>query len=151
MPVAESLKLDFLTSAGGPNPATAEADRPIECIYCSPARRMKLSQIAAQIEALDPEASPLETARLASLMIATLDDLELLANPDVLDDLRCEICLRLLAAADQHAAVTSELRALVASDPAQFDREEIAILFRAIRIQSQILDLYLGHDDEAFL
>ena len=44
----------------------------------------------------------------------------------------------------QHAAMTEELESLAASDPRQFDPEQIWILIRAIKVQSQILQLYVG-------
>jgi hypothetical protein len=53
--------------------------------------------------------------------------------------------LKLQAATDQHAAMTSELESLAASDPQHFQPEQIWILIRAIRVQSQILQLYVGH------
>ena len=48
------------------------------------------------------------------------------------------------AATDQHAAMTAELETLADSDPKQFDREQIWVLLRAIKVQSQILQMYLG-------
>ena len=52
--------------------------------------------------------------------------------------------LRLQAATDQHAAMTQELEDLAQSDPDKFSQEQIWVLIRAIKVQSQILELYLG-------
>ena len=47
-------------------------------------------------------------------------------------------------ATDQHAAMTEELECLARSDPQRFSSEQIWILIRAIKVQSQILQLYVG-------
>ena len=52
--------------------------------------------------------------------------------------------LRLQAATDQHAAMTEELESLARSDPQRFTPDQIWILIRAIKVQSQILQLYVG-------
>ena len=52
--------------------------------------------------------------------------------------------LRLQAATDQHAAMTEELECLARSDPQKFAPEQIWILIRAIKVQSQILQFYVG-------
>jgi hypothetical protein len=52
--------------------------------------------------------------------------------------------LRLQAATDQHAAMTEELESLARSDPRKFTPEQIWVLIRAIKVQSQILQLYVG-------
>ena len=52
--------------------------------------------------------------------------------------------LRLQAATDQHAAMTEELECLARSDPQRFSSEQVWILIRAIKVQSQILQLYIG-------
>ncbi len=52
--------------------------------------------------------------------------------------------LRLQAATDQHAAMTEELESLARSDPRKFSPEQIWVLIRAIKVQSQILELYVG-------
>jgi hypothetical protein len=55
-----------------------------------------------------------------------------------------EMGLRLQAATDQHAAMTDELERLAKSDPRKFSPDQIWILIRAIKVQSQILQLYIG-------
>jgi len=45
---------------------------------------------------------------------------------------------------DQHAAMTEELEDLARSDPKKFTPDQIWILIRAIKVQSQVLQLYLG-------
>ena len=53
-----------------------------------------------------------------------------------------EAGLRLQAATDQHAAMTEELESLARSDPRRFTPDQIWVLIRAIKVQSQILQLY---------
>jgi hypothetical protein len=42
-------------------------------------------------------------------------------------------------ATDQHAAMTQELEDLAASDPSSFSQDQIWVLIRAIKVQSQVL------------
>ncbi len=55
-----------------------------------------------------------------------------------------EIYLRMQATADQHAAMTEELDGLARADPKRFTADQIWVLIRAIKVQSQILQMYLG-------
>ena len=40
--------------------------------------------------------------------------------------------------------MTLELEALASSDPEQFTRDQIWVLIRAIKVQSQVLQMYVG-------
>jgi hypothetical protein len=53
--------------------------------------------------------------------------------------------LQLQLATDQHAAMTQELEDLAASDPDKFSQDQIWVLIRAIKVQSQVLQMYVGH------
>lgn len=55
-----------------------------------------------------------------------------------------EMGMRLQATTDQHAAMTEELEELSRADPSEFSMDQIWILIRAIKVQSQILQLYVG-------
>ena len=55
-----------------------------------------------------------------------------------------EMGLRLQAATDQHQAMTEELENLARTDPLKFSADQIWVLIRAIKVQSQILQLYVG-------
>ncbi len=105
---------------------------------------MKCHELAEQIQQLQPGASPQEIARLC-LLLAN--------NPEELVDYQDETCLKLAwqqmglklqAATDQHAAMTQELEDLANSDPERFTRDQIWILIRAIKVQSQVLQMYVG-------
>lgn len=105
---------------------------------------MKCNQLASQIEQLQPEASSRDVARLCLLLSNATEDLDSFADTSKLKAAWREMSLRLQAATDQHAAMTSELEALASSDPRQFAPEQIWVLIRAIKVQSQILQLYVG-------
>lgn len=55
-----------------------------------------------------------------------------------------EISLQLSAASDQHAALAAELDGLAATSPCDFSPGHLFTLVRAIRVQSRVLDWYLG-------
>ncbi len=55
-----------------------------------------------------------------------------------------EVSLQMSAASDQHAAVADELDSLAATTPCDFSPSHIWTLVRAIKVQSQVLHLYLG-------
>ncbi len=106
---------------------------------------MNCQQLAARIEQIQPAALPRDVARLCLLLSNSADDLETLADEAVLAQAWHDAGLRIQAATDQHAAMTDELERLAQSDPKQFTPEQIWILIRAIKVQSQVLSLYVGH------
>jgi hypothetical protein len=105
---------------------------------------MKCHELAQRIERLRPEAALDEVARLCLLLANNTDGDESLAEDDQLDDLSRAVQMRLQVATDQHAAVTRELEELARSDPQEFRAEQIWILIRAIKVQSQILEMCLN-------
>jgi hypothetical protein len=106
---------------------------------------MKCAELAEQIEKLQPSAPPQDVARLCLLLTNSVDDLESLRNQRALHDAWKRTGLQLQVATDQHAAMTEELENLAASDPQSFSQDQIWILIRAIKVQSQILQMYVGH------
>ena len=109
---------------------------------------MNCQELANRIEDLQPGASTRDVARLCLLLTNAIDDLANLDDEDVLTNAWNDMCLRLQAATDQHAAMTEELEDLARSDPRKFSPEQIWILIRAIKVQSQILQLYVGNNPE---
>lgn len=105
---------------------------------------MNCITLAEEVKKLQPEATTRDVARLCLLLSNAVDDVEALGEPDCLEDTWNEIGLRLQAATDQHAAMTEELEELARSDPRRFTPEQIWILIRAIKVQSQVLRLYVG-------
>ena len=105
---------------------------------------MTCQRLAEEIQELQPEAAPADVARLCLLLSNSVEDLDKLAEGDSLTSAWQEMGLRLQAATDQHAAMTMELEELAQSDPKKFSPDQIWVLIRAIKVQSQVLQLYLG-------
>jgi hypothetical protein len=106
---------------------------------------MTCAKLAEQIEKLQPDASPEDVARLCLLLTNAVDDLGALHNQRALHEAWKRTGLKLQVATDQHAAMTEELEDLAASDPQSFSQDQIWILIRAIKVQSQVLQMYVGH------
>ena len=106
---------------------------------------MKCGELAARIEQIEPNASAQDVARLCLLLTNTVADVERLADREFLSDAWREMGLKLQVATDQHAAMTQELENLASSNPNEFCHEQIWILIRAIKVQSQIMQMYVGH------
>ncbi len=105
---------------------------------------MTCQELAARIERLYPEADPREVARLCLLLATYVPKLEQLRDDQSLYQAWREIGLRLQAATDQHTAMTEELEQLARTPAAHFTPEQIQTLIRAIKVQSQVLQLYVG-------
>jgi len=105
---------------------------------------MNCHKLAARIERLHPEAEARDVARVCLLLTNLSDNLEALDDEKALETAWQEMGLKLQAASDQHAAMTYELEELSRSDPKRFDPEQVWVLIRAIKVQSQVLQMYLG-------
>jgi hypothetical protein len=105
---------------------------------------MTCQQLAHRIQRLQPDAGARDVARLCLLLANTTEDVSQLDDDELLTTAWREAGLRLQAATDQHAAMTEELESLARSDPRQFTPEQVWVLIRAIKVQGQILQLYLG-------
>lgn len=105
---------------------------------------MNCAELAERIEKLQPGADTRDVARLCLLLSNGTQPVHNLADDHQLTRAWKEIGLRLQAATDQHAAMTDELERLAKSDPKKFTPDQIWILIRAIKVQSQILQLYIG-------
>jgi len=105
---------------------------------------MTCQELAGRIQTLQSDASPRDVARLCLLLANFVDDMDALASEQSLCQAWREMGIRLQAATDQHAAMTEELEAIAATDPREFTAEQIWVLIRAIKVQSQVLQLYVG-------
>jgi hypothetical protein len=108
-------------------------------------KSISCTELAEQIERLQPSAAPQDVARLCLLLTNSVDELDELRDQRALHDAWKRTGLKLQVATDQHAAMTEELEALAASDPKTFTQDQIWILIRAIKVQSQVLQMYVGH------
>lgn len=105
---------------------------------------MDCSEIAKKIEQFNPESDALEVSRMSTLICGAVADRDLLKDDVYFLRIWDEVNLRLQAATDQHAAVTEELERLSSSDPMSFTSEQIWVLVRSIKVQNQLLRLYVG-------
>lgn len=106
---------------------------------------MTCQQLAERIQQLQPEATPQDVARLCLLLTNSQRDIEQLSDTRNLQVAWRQVGLQLQLATDQHAAMTSELEDLASSDPREFSPEQVWVLIRAIKVQSQVLQMYVGH------
>jgi hypothetical protein len=105
---------------------------------------MNCQELAARIERLQPGAMPRDVARLCLLLTNFVPDLTELTDDQRLAEIWKEMGIRLQAATDQHAAMTEELESLARADLHKFTMEQVWTLIRAIKVQSQVLQLYVG-------
>jgi hypothetical protein len=105
---------------------------------------MNCQCLAARIERLHGGALPRDVARLCLLLANGVEDLNDLEDDGLLTRAWHDMSLRLQAATDQHAAMTEDLERLATTDPADFTPDQIWVLIRAIKVQSQVLQLYVG-------
>lgn len=105
---------------------------------------MKCSELATSIERMQPSANPRDVARLCLLLSNRASDLSEFATDEKLTAAWRNVAMRLHAATDQHAAMTEDLDILAKTDPRQFTTDQIWTLIRSIKVQSQVLHLYLG-------
>jgi hypothetical protein len=110
---------------------------------------MTCQELASQIERLQPNALPRDVARLCLLLANAVDDLEDLRDEDRLCEAWMRTGLRLQAVTDQHAAMTEDLETLAGENPSVLAESDVWRLFRAIKVQSSVLDLYVGQPTTA--
>ena len=106
---------------------------------------MNCHELAERIQQLEPRASAKDVARVCLLLANNNDNLDALRDLGRLEGAWKETGLKLQAATDQHAAMTQELEDLANSDPEKYSQEQVWVLIRAIMVQSQVLQLYVGH------
>jgi len=105
---------------------------------------MTCQELAERIQKMQPDACPRDVARLCLLLTNHIAEIENLEDERALASAWQEMGIRLQAATDQHAAMTEDLEELARTDPREFTIDQIWILIRAIKVQSQILQLYVG-------
>lgn len=101
-------------------------------------------ELAERIQQLEPGAAPGEVARVCLLLMNDQANLDALHDRDALRAACQQASLRLQVATDQHAAMTQELEELAGSDPEKYSQEQVWVLIRAIKVLSQLLQLYAG-------
>lgn len=103
---------------------------------------MTCHDLAKRLSELQPELSQADIARLSLMIFMHYRDPNELADDAVLMSAWKNATFRLEAASDQHAAVAEELDSICNNGPVQFSPDQLWVLLRAVKVQSQILELY---------
>lgn len=104
---------------------------------------MTCQEIARHLSGLHPEMSQPHIAQLC-LLVLRANGSEPLIDQDSVAKAARSASFRLDAATDQHAAMTAELEAIFGEGPVRFSADQIWTLLRAVKVQSQLLELYAG-------
>ena len=102
------------------------------------------SELANKLQKLNPAASPSHIARQCLMLMNSVEEAIELDSAETFTSISADTRLQFQAATDQHAAMTQELEELACSDPREFTPDQIWILVRAIKVQSQVLRMYAG-------
>ncbi len=103
---------------------------------------MTCHELARRLSELQPSLSAVDVARLSLMILSQCDDPNQLSDEQSLLSAWKNATFRLEAASDQHAAVAEELDTICGDGPVQFSPDQLWILLRAVKVQSQILELY---------
>jgi hypothetical protein len=107
------------------------------------------AELASRIEQIQPEAPPRDVARLCLLLSNAVECLDDLDADERLREVWVQTGLRLQAVTDQHAAMTEDLESMARENPTELTSNDVFRLFRAIKVQSRVLDLYVGQPTPA--
>jgi hypothetical protein len=112
-------------------------------------QQVQAEQIIEQLSQLRPEFGTADLLRMGLLIVLQSPDVEEL-NADELESRCQQVSLRLSQTSDQHAAVADELDSLAAAAPCDFSPEHVWTMVRALKVQGQLLNLYLGPSEASF-
>lgn len=105
---------------------------------------MTCHELARRLLEFEPDLSPTAVARMSLLLLNQVDNSDDLLDDDELQRQWKLACIRLQAATDQHAAMTNDLECLAANGPVRYEPAQVWTLFKALKVQSQLLELYLN-------
>jgi hypothetical protein len=105
---------------------------------------MTCHELAECIERLQPKALPREVARLCLLLINYVDDIDELEDEEHLSQVWQDMIVGIQAVTDQHAAMAADLEDLSRAKPEMLKIDQIMVLIRAIKVQSQVIQLYIS-------
>lgn len=103
---------------------------------------MTCHEIAQRLSELQPELASIDIARLTLMILTQCGQPERLTDDDALVAAWKHATFRLESASDQHAAVAEELDSMCGEGPVKFTPDQLWVLLRAVKVQSQILELY---------
>lgn len=105
---------------------------------------MQAHELVQSVANISGHDDPIEHLRMALLIGLRQSDLASLESQDELLAQYREVTALIQSNTDQHAAVSDELDTLALSQPCEFSPSHIWTLVRAIKIQSRVLQMYLG-------
>ncbi|EMI43925.1 MULTISPECIES: hypothetical protein [Pirellulaceae] len=103
---------------------------------------MKCHELAEHLSRERPDLPAIEIARLCLILLNAEDSAEQLADSQKRMAAWQHASFRFEAATDQYAAVVDELDQLFGDEPIQFRPDQLWTLLRAVKVQSQMLELY---------
>ncbi|EMI52231.1 hypothetical protein [Rhodopirellula sallentina] len=103
---------------------------------------MKCHELAEHLSRERPDLPPIEIARLCLILLNADEGDEQLADPEKRMAAWQHASFRFDAATDQYGAVVDELDQLFGDEPIQFQPDQLWTLLRAVKVQSQMLELY---------
>lgn len=103
---------------------------------------MKCHELAEQLSLQRPDLPAVEIARLCLILLNNERDPERLRDPALRMAAWQHASFRFEATTDQHAAVVEELDQLFSDAPVEFQPDQLWTLLRAVKVQSQMLELY---------
>ena len=106
--------------------------------------QMRLTNLIERIHQELPNTSDRQVACLAMLLCDRDSNFKCLDSEDEFSTLLGEIQLRMQSIDDQHAAVAFELDQLALTQPCEFEPKHVWTLIRAIKVQSQFVDMLTG-------
>lgn len=105
---------------------------------------MTCHELAQRLAHLRPELEATEVARLCLIILHQESDHGALRDDETLLAAWGRASFRLDATTDQHAAVADELESMCSDGPVKFTPDQLWTLLRAIKVQSQIVEMYTG-------
>ncbi len=105
---------------------------------------MEPTRLLQEVLAEMPGAPAAEAFRMAMLLCHAAPSVDALDDDRLRTKLLGEVQLQIAMHEDQHAAIASELDALARTEPCEFSVNHLWTLIRAIKVQSQLLNFYLG-------
>lgn len=106
---------------------------------------MNCHELAERLAVERPDLPPVEIARLCLIMLNSESSPQRFHDAAVRSSSWRNAYFRFEATADQHAAVVEELEELFTDGPVQFSPDQLWTLLRAVKVQSQMLELYTDH------
>ena len=103
---------------------------------------MTCHELAEQLSQDRPDLTPVEIARLCLILLNAEKDPSRLSDPIVRSQAWQSACFRFETAIEQHAAVSQEVDQMFGDAPSEFSPDQLWTLTRAVKVQSQMIELF---------